>query len=62
MRLLYSSGLLKGRVLAYESDVKTDGILILAHRAQSEETARVNAIPRVLNPARVDPHKRAVAA
>jgi hypothetical protein len=54
VRLLYSSGLQKDRMRAYESDVKTDGVL--AH-LRAEETARVNAILGTLNPARVDPHK-----
>jgi hypothetical protein len=58
---LYSSGIPKDSVLAYESAVKADGFLVMAH-GPAEEVARAKAILGTLSPSRVDLHESAVAA
>ena len=58
---LYSSGIPTDSVLAYESAVKADGFLVMAH-GPAEEVARAKAILGTLSPSRVDLHESAVAA
>jgi hypothetical protein len=58
---LYSSGIPKDSVVAYESAVKADGFLVMAH-GPAEEVERAKAILGTLSPSRVDLHESAVAA
>jgi hypothetical protein len=58
---LYSSGIPKDSVVAYESAVKADGFLVMAH-GPTAEVARAKAILGTLSPSRVDLHESAVAA
>jgi hypothetical protein len=58
---LYSSGIPKDSVVAYESAVKADGFLVIAH-GPAEEVERAKAILGTLSPSRVDLHESAVAA
>lgn len=53
---LYSSGIPKDSVLAYETAVKADGFLVTAH-GPAEEMARAKAILGTLGAARVDLHE-----
>ena len=57
---LYSSGIPKDSVVAYESAVKADGFLVMAH-GPAEEVERAKAILGTLSPSRVDLHESAVA-
>jgi hypothetical protein len=52
---LYSIGIPKDSVIQYESAVKTDGFLVMAHGA-GEEIARAKAILGTVNPSRLDVH------
>jgi hypothetical protein len=52
---LYSIGIPKDSVIAYEAAVKANGFLIMAH-GSAEETARAKAILDDLKPSRVDVH------
>lgn len=58
---LYSSGIPKNSVLAYETAVKADDFLVLA-RGPIEEMARAKAILGTFNPSRVDLHENALAS
>ena len=58
---LYSSGIPKDSVVAYESAVEAEEFLVMAH-GPAEEMARAKAILGSLNPSRVDLHEGAVAA
>jgi hypothetical protein len=58
---LYSTGIPKDSVLAYETAVKADKFLVMAH-GPAEEMARAKAILGSLNPSRVDLHEGVVAA
>ena len=58
---LYSTGIPKDSVLAYESAVKADEFLVLAH-GPAEEMARAKSILGTFKPSRVDLHEHAVAA
>src|SRR5580693_6144902 len=55
---LYSSGIPKDSVLEYESAVKADGFLVMAH-GPAGEVARAKAILGTLSPSRVDLHESA---
>jgi len=57
---LYSSGIPKNSVIAYETAVKADGFLVTAH-GPSEEMVRAKGILGALNPLRVDLHESAAA-
>ncbi|WP_158754017.1 DUF1269 domain-containing protein [Dyella sp. S184] len=57
---LYSSGIPKDSVIAYETAVKADGFLVMAH-GPSEEMVRAKAILGALNPLRIDLHESAAA-
>jgi len=52
---LYSIGIPKDSVIAYEAAVKANGFLIMAH-GSAEETARAKSILDDLKPSRVDFH------
>jgi hypothetical protein len=58
---LYSSGIPKDSVLAYETALKADGFLVTAH-GPAEEIARAETILGTTNATRVDLHERALAA
>lgn len=58
---LYSSGIPKDSVVAYESAVKADGFLVMAH-GPAEEMARAKAILGNLGPSRVDLHESSATA
>ncbi len=58
---LYSSGIPKDSVIAYESAVKADGFLVMAH-GPADEMARAKAILGTLGPSRVDLHESSAAA
>ena len=53
---LFSIGIPKDSVIAYEQAVKTDGFLVVAH-GSADEMARSKAILEGSNPARVDLHE-----
>ena len=52
---LYSIGIPKNSVVQYETDVKADGFLVMAH-GSSQETARARTILDTVNPSRIDVH------
>jgi hypothetical protein len=58
---LYSSGIPKDSVLAYETALKADGFLVTAH-GPAEEIARAETILGTTNATRVDLHESALAA
>ncbi len=58
---LYSIGIPKDSVLAYESAVKADGYLVMAHGAP-DEIARAKTILGTTDPTRLDVHAGAKAA
>jgi hypothetical protein len=58
---LYSTGIPKDSVVAYESAVKADEFLVMAH-GSADEMGRAKAILGSLNPSRVDLHEGVVAA
>ena len=53
---LYSSGIPKDSVVAYETAIKADQFLVMAH-GPADEMARAQAILDTLNPVRVDHHE-----
>ncbi len=53
---LYSSGIPKDSVVAYETAIKADQFLVMAH-GPADEMARAKAILDTLNPVRVDHHE-----
>jgi hypothetical protein len=53
---LYSIGIPKDSVLNYETAVKADGFLVMAH-GTAEEMARAKAILNTANPSRLDVHE-----
>jgi hypothetical protein len=55
---IYSMGIPKDSVLAYETAVKEDGFLVLA-RGTSEEIERAKAILQTAEPVRIDVHEGA---
>jgi hypothetical protein len=55
---LYSNGIPKDSVIAYETAVKSDEFLVMAH-GPAEEMARAKAILGTQNPSRVDLHEGA---
>ncbi|MEO8859596.1 MAG: DUF1269 domain-containing protein [Burkholderiaceae bacterium] len=55
---LYSSGIPKDSVVAYETAIKADNFLVTAH-GSAEEMARAKAILGTLGAARVDLHENA---
>ncbi|MHB8494782.1 MAG: DUF1269 domain-containing protein [Casimicrobiaceae bacterium] len=58
---LYSTGIPKDSVVAYETALKADNFLVMAH-GPAEEMARAKAVLGTLNPSRIDLHEGAVAA
>jgi hypothetical protein len=58
---LYSTGVPKDSVLAYETALKADGFLVTAH-GPAEEIARARKILGTTNATRVDSHEGALAA
>ncbi|MEO8848292.1 MAG: general stress protein [Casimicrobiaceae bacterium] len=56
---LYSSGIPKDSVVAYETAIKADQFLVTAH-GPADEMAHAKQILDTLNPARVDLHKSAL--
>ncbi len=52
---LYSIGVPKDSVLQYETAIKADGFLVMAH-GRAEEVARAKAILGTANPSRLDVH------
>ena len=58
---LYSTGIPKDSVIAYETALKADKFLVMAH-GPAEEMARARAVLGTLNPSRIDLHQGAVAA
>ena len=58
---LYSTGIPKDSIIAYETDLKADKFLVLA-RGSAEEMARAKAILAPFKPARIDQHETAMAA
>ena len=53
---LYSIGIPKDSVINYDSAVKADGFLVMAH-GTAEDVARAKAILNTTNPSRVDVHE-----
>jgi hypothetical protein len=53
---LYSSGIPKNSIVAYESALKVDGFLVMA-RGTAEEMPRARAILRAFNPQSRDLHE-----
>jgi hypothetical protein len=53
---LYSSGIPKDSVLAYETALKADNFLVMVH-GSVEETARAKEILGAFNPSRLDVHQ-----
>jgi hypothetical protein len=53
---LYSIGIPKDSAIAYESAVKADGFLVMAH-GSAEEVDRAKKVLEPLNPSRVDVHE-----
>jgi hypothetical protein len=58
---LYSIGIPKDSAIAYEAEVKTDRILVMAH-GSPEEVERARAVLKEFNPSRLDLHEGAKAA
>ena len=58
---LYSTGIPKDSIVAYETDLKADKFLVLA-RGPAEEMARAKTILATFKPARIDQHEVAIAA
>jgi hypothetical protein len=58
---LYSSGIPKDSVIAYETAITADGFLVTAH-GPAEEMARAKAILGTLGASRVDLHESAAVA
>jgi hypothetical protein len=58
---LYSIGVPKDSVIQYESDLKADAFLVMAH-GPAAEMARARAILGTTNPSRIDVHAGAKAA
>lgn len=58
---IYSMGIPKDSVLAYETAVKEDGFLVLV-RGTSEEIERAKAILKTAEPSRIDVHKNSTTA
>ena len=58
---LYSSGIPKDSVLAYETAIKADGFLVTAH-GPAEEMARARSILGTLGASRVDLHETAAGS
>jgi hypothetical protein len=58
---LYSIGVPKESVLQYETALKEDSFLVMAH-GTAEEMARAKAILGTVNPSRLDVHARVQAA
>lgn len=58
---LYSTGIPKDSVIAYETALKADKFLVMAH-GPAEEMARAKAVLGALNPSRMDLHEGVVAA
>jgi hypothetical protein len=58
---LYSIGMPKNSVIQYETAVKADGFLVMAH-GTAPEIARARTILSATNPLRVDVHSAATAA
>ena len=58
---LYGIGIPKDSVIQYETAVKADSFLVMAH-GTAEEMARAKAILGTLNPSRLDVHAGAKAA
>jgi hypothetical protein len=58
---LYSSGIPKNSIVAYESALKADGFLVMA-RGTAEEMSRARAILSVFNPQSLDLHETPVVA
>ncbi len=58
---LYSSGIPKNSVVAYETAIKADQFLVTAH-GSADEMARAKKILDTLKPSRVDHHESALVA
>jgi hypothetical protein len=58
---IYSMGIPKDSVLAYETAVREDGFLVLA-RGTSEEVARAKEILQTIEPTRIDVHQGTTGA
>ena len=58
---LYGIGIPKDSVIQYETAIKADSFLVMAH-GPAEEVARAKAILGALNPSRLDVHASAKAA
>ncbi|MEP7063010.1 MAG: general stress protein [Betaproteobacteria bacterium] len=58
---LYSSGIPKNSVVAYETAIKADQFLVTAH-GSTDEMARAKKILDTLKPSRVDHHESALVA
>jgi hypothetical protein len=58
---LYSIGVPKDSVIAYETALKADSFLVMAHGASSE-IVRAEAILKTTNPSRLDVHAGVPAA
>src|SRR5271155_3946514 len=58
---LYSIGVPKDSVIKYETAIKADGFLVMAH-GTAQEMARANAILDTANPSRLDVHAGMTAA
>jgi uncharacterized membrane protein len=58
---LYSIGLPKDSMLQYETALKADGFLVMAH-GTAEEVARAKTILETANPLSLDAHAGASAA
>src|SRR5271163_3870373 len=58
---LYSIGVPKDSVIQYETALKADGFLVMAH-GTAQEMARANAILDTANPSRLDVHAGMTAA
>jgi uncharacterized membrane protein len=57
---LYSIGIPKDSVIAYEAALKSDSFLVLAH-GPTEEAARARSVLKSFNPTRLDVHEGAKA-
>ena len=58
---LYSLGIPKDSVIAYETAIKTDGFLVMAH-GTAEEIERARSILHAVNPTSIDVHAGQPAA
>ena len=58
---LYSTGIPKDSIVAYETDLKADKFLVFA-RGPAEEMARATTILATFQPARIDQHESAMVA